>query len=86
MSNLRRDVPATQGNAPVSGWTVTSQQETFEQSPAGQIVRGRRVYFQLASGPTGSVFVPDAQYTPDNVRAAVAQAAAVLAQVQGLSG
>lgn len=76
----------TQGNAPVSGWTVTSQQETFEQGPAGTMARGVRVYFTLASGPGGSVFIPDAQYNPDNVRAAIAAKAHLLNQVQGLSG
>lgn len=86
MSNMRRDVPATGGNAPVTGWTVTSQSQTIQAGPSGQITRGVEVYFTLPTGSGGSVFVPESSYNAANVRAAIAAKAAVLAQVDQLSG
>ena len=42
------------------------------------------VFFNLASGEAGSVFVPQAQYNADNVRAMVAARAQVIADVSAL--
>lgn len=79
-------MPPTQGNAPVTGWTVGSQTETYEPGPNGQITRGVRVYFTLPSGVGGSVFIPEAQYNPVNVRAAIAAKASMIADVSNLTG
>lgn len=86
MSQMRRDVPATQGNAPVTGWTVTSQQQTIQTDQSGRITRGVEVYFRLPSGTGGSVFVPESGYNPANVKAAIAQQAARMAEVDNLQG
>lgn len=76
----------TQGNAPITGWTVTGQMETYDQGPNGTTVRGMRVNFTLPSGAGGSVFVPDSQYNPANVRAAIAYRAGQIAEVSNLTG
>jgi hypothetical protein len=61
---------------------VTAGQGQNEQ---GQWVRGQNVTFMLASGQTGTVFVPDSMFNPDMVRAAVTAAAANLAAVHNLT-
>jgi hypothetical protein len=66
-------------------WTVTTQSETMGIGPNGQATRGVSVGFKLADGTTASVFVPDAQYTPDAVRAAIAERAAAFGAVKGLT-
>jgi hypothetical protein len=73
-------------NAPLTGWSVVSQQETFERDASGQVVPGVRVYYQLTDGPSGSVFLPRTRYNPVNVRAEVAAAAAQMREVHNLSG
>lgn len=73
-------------NAPVTGWTVTSQTPTVQADSTGRIVRGVEIYFTLPSGTSGSVFVAQSQYTPDNVRAAIAHQAYLMDQVDKLSG
>lgn len=37
----------------------------------GQPVQGKVVTFQLSTGQTGTVFVPDAQFSTDGVKAAI---------------
>lgn len=83
---MPQNTPNPTGAATVTGWTVTSQQETTEGNAAGQLQRGYRVYFKLPSGTSGSVFVPAAQYTPPNVQAAIAQQAMLMTAVDQLSG
>lgn len=73
-------------NAPMTGWSVVDQQETFDRDPSGQVVAGVRVYFQLTDGPSGSVFISRSRYNEVNARAAVAAAAAQMAAVHQLSG
>lgn len=73
-------------NAPKTGWTVTSQVEQPGPGPDGRLVDGYKVSFRTGAGVNASVFLPRAQYTPDNVRAEIAAAAAQLDQVQGMSG
>lgn len=68
---------------PVS-WTVTGTQETTQVTDGGQAVRGYRIYFRTGNGATGSVFVPETRYLPDNVRSllmAAAQNADAIAQL-----
>lgn len=73
-------------DAPATGWVIISQQETLQPGPGGRVTEGIVVRFTTASGQEGSVFVPRSQYTPINVRAAVAAHAATLDQVAKLSG
>lgn len=73
-------------NAPITGWTVTSQQQSQWIGPNNQAVRGVEVFFTTGKGVAGSVRIPESQYSPINVRAAIAAQAAQLDEVQGLSG
>lgn len=52
-----------------SGWIVTGQTEQTQMGRAGTFVPGFVVYFTTNQGHTGSVFVENARYTPDNVTA-----------------
>lgn len=71
--------PPTRG--PQVTWSIVSQAETYGQDAAGNYVEGMKVSFQTPSGVQSSVFVPKARYTPDNVRAAIAQAVATIEAV-----
>ena len=68
-----------------SGWKVTGQQEGVQVDATGHVVTGVTVSFLTGHGVTGTVFLPDAQYTPDNVRNAVQAKSAILDAVTGLS-
>jgi len=70
------------GNTPA--WTVISQSETMGIGPSGAAGSGVKVTFRLADGTTGSVFVPDAQFNAENVRAAITARVAVIESVKGL--
>lgn len=78
-------MPPTQGNAPQVSWKVVSQQETVQASPQGGVTRGVTVTFTLANGTSGTVFVPDAMFNPNNVRAAIAAKAGLMAEVGNLT-
>ena len=68
------------------GWRVVSQQETLAPAASGTFTKGVQVFFVTARGNTASVFLPESQYSADNVRAAVAQKAATLDGVSNLTG
>lgn len=70
---------------PVTSWHVTSQTEFTQIGTDGTPVRGVKVFFITGTGQQGSVFVPASQYTPDQVRAQIEQAAQVADQVGSLS-
>lgn len=72
-------------DANTPAWRVTTQVETMGIGPSGQATRGVSVGFTLADGTAGSVFVPDAQYNPDTVRAAIQARAAAFGAVKGLT-
>jgi hypothetical protein len=78
------DTPLTP--TPSAHWRVTAQQEEMAPGAAGTYTKGVRVFFQLDSGPSGSVFVPNETYTIDNVRAAILARANAMADVHALSG
>lgn len=69
-----------------AAWRVTSQQETQQPGPAGTYTKGVNVYFALDSGEAGSVFIPQAQYNTETVRAAVQARADQMAEIGQLSG
>jgi hypothetical protein len=77
------DTPATP--APAVHWRVTASQEQQAPGAAGTYTKGRQVFFQLDSGPSGSVFIPNDQLSADSVRAAITAAAAQLADIHALS-
>lgn len=76
--------PAT----PTSGlsWTVTSQQETIDKGPDGNLVQGYRVNFSTPSGITGSIFVAKARYSAQAVQQQLAQHVAELEAVSRSTG
>jgi len=69
-----------------TGWTVTSQQETFGEGPTGTAVPGVRVFFLTNRGIAGSVFVPRNLYNSDNVKSAINEYVQRLHAVDSLTG
>ncbi|HUZ84158.1 MAG TPA: hypothetical protein VMU66_05650 [Gaiellales bacterium] len=67
-------------------WEITAQREDYRPGPTGAFVAGVVVTFRLPSGTTGSVFIPDSQYSAEIVRAAIAARAAVMEAVNTLTG
>lgn len=76
----------TKPNAPITGWIIEHQQETVGLGPDGRAIDGWRVNFVTGLGVHGSVFIVKARYSVDNVRAAVAAAAAEIDAVHKLTG
>jgi hypothetical protein len=69
-----------------ASWKVTGQpQSTVQQDQSGRAVRGYQVTFTLSTGQTGEVFIPAAQFVPDQAKTAIAAAAANLAAIVNLS-
>lgn len=64
-------------------YRVVAQRQTSEFTYGGRLRQGIEVTFVISSGTEASVFVPDAQYTPDTVRALVQAKANTLAAVEG---
>lgn len=54
-----------------SGWIITGQTEQTQMGRAGNFVPGFVVYFTTANGHSGSIFVENSRYTPENVKADV---------------
>lgn len=53
----------------MASWAVTGQvTDQVRVTDAGQTIEGVQVYFTTGEGQTGSVFVPDTQYTEAKVR------------------
>lgn len=71
---------------PANKFQVTAQQQTVAPGPDGRVVSGVQVYFKTEGGVQSSVFVPDDQYNPSNVKAAVATKAHQLDTVQRMTG
>lgn len=69
-----------------TAWSVVSQTEGQGRDRTGAYVPGVYVTFQLAGGVTGSVFVPNSEYTLEAVQRAIAERAAIMAGVAGLQG
>lgn len=65
-------------------WRVINVQDGQGQDATGRYVNGKTVTYQLASGHSGTVFVPNGQADPDTVRAMVQQEAANLAAIANL--
>jgi hypothetical protein len=67
-------------------WTITAQREDYQVGPNGQLGAGVVVTFTTASGITGSVFVPNADYNVAKVRALVDARAAAMEAIHRLAG
>ena len=67
-------------------WTVVQQTQQSQRQPNGTFANGWTVTFQTGKGTQGSVFIPDNQYTPENVYQAIAAKVAIMAGVANLSG
>jgi hypothetical protein len=82
VSNVQALTPGPAGGPP---WSVVSVTETTDQDATGRYAKGKAVTFQLGSGAMGTVFVPNANWTPDTVKALINQAAANLHAVTNLT-
>lgn len=68
-----------------TGWTINTQRQTQVLSGGGGFVPSVEVGFTTGAGVVGSVIVPLAQYTPDQVAALVDARAAQLDAIVGLA-
>ena len=75
----------TEPTTTVPRWTVDSQVHRTKADAAGRISEGYEVNFHTRQGHTGTVFVEDLRYTPDNVAAAVDAQAQLLDAVGNLT-
>lgn len=66
-------------------WKITGQPQASGPDGNGGFTRGRNVTYQLADGTTGTVFVPNANLTPDFVKAAIDDDAARVAAIAQLT-
>jgi hypothetical protein len=80
MSNISPMTPAAQPSG-----RVMSVMDGQGQNAQNQWVRGKQVTYQLTTGQTGTVFIPDSDFNVDGVRAALAAAAQKLADVSNLT-
>ena len=69
-----------------TGWTVTAQHEDTQVLANGKVAHGVVVTFATAGGHTGTVFIPDADYTPDKARGLIAARAALMDTIGKLAG
>lgn len=78
----------TEMTTPSSGaaWTVIAQGERTILGAQGNAMEVMAVTFQLTDGTQATVNIPLAAYTPANVRQAIINKAATLADVNNLSG
>lgn len=67
-------------------WEITAQVQTTDLGPSNAYVDGVKVTFRTRSGAVGSVFIPNADYTVETVRAKVSAVAATMETVAGLQG
>lgn len=67
-------------------WVVVSQVPGPGADRTGQLSQGYTITIQTAAGHQGRQFVSDAEYTPAQVRPLLADLAARLDQIGGLSG
>jgi hypothetical protein len=73
-------------NTDTPAWTVIGQQPDVGPNDAGIFVQGMTVTYRTRSGAVGKVFVPQAQFTADQVREIVNTAAGHSEAVANLQG
>lgn len=67
-------------------WQVVSQKYTERYMPNGQFVDVVVVGVQADDGAYADIVIPQAQYSPDNVRAQIEQWYAQHVAIRGLTG
>lgn len=67
-------------------WNVTAQNEGMGRKVDGSFTQGVAVQFQTNAGTSGSVFIPNSEYTPEKVRAAIADRVSMMHAVNQLTG
>lgn len=67
-------------------WTITSVTPTTGINAQGTPAKGQNVTYQLENGDSGTLFVPDAQYNPANVKQLVHEHAANTVAIKSLTG
>lgn len=78
-------MPGSQALPPKGGWRVVSQTPGARVIPGvAAPVSGYTVTFVTGTGATGNVFIGQSDYTPDNVKAAIAAQAATLDAIANL--
>lgn len=70
---------------PASTWQVTSQSPTTRVGPTNNVEDGYDIAFVTGLGQSGTVFVPNARYTPAYVKQAIAERAAQVDAVAQLA-
>lgn len=71
--------------APAVEWRITYQQPGYDTTPGAPVAPGVTVGFIVNGKSQSSVFVAQADYTPEGVRAKVAAAAANVAAIDALT-
>lgn len=66
-------------------WHVTGQLEQQKIDTSGQVQDGMTIMYQTDAGVSGTIWLPMAQYTADNVRRAISLKADLNNTIQGLS-
>lgn len=81
-------MPATQPPQPPAkvGWRVIGLSPGSRPTVGGRFIDGQVVHFQLDTGTTSTVFLPDHQVTEQNVSEAIGAKARQLAGIARLSG
>lgn len=69
-----------------TGWEIMTVVQKVAPSAAGILTQGNEITFKTSSGDVGTVFLPQAQFSVENARTAVAQQALVMDQVKALKG
>lgn len=67
-------------------WTITNTVPTMGIGPDGKPAKGQDVSYQLETGDSGVIFVPDSQFNPTQVGALVSAHATNLVAIKGLTG
>jgi len=78
--------PSRPPSAPDIPVTNITQLETFRPDASGRPVQGMEISFTTPNMTRGTVFVPLARYTVQNVKAEIQARAAIIEGVHGLSG
>jgi len=68
-----------------SGWTVVGQTAKTMPNSQGVLVPGIQIAFTTGSGQPGTVWVPEADYNVDTVRALILQRVKTIDAIQGLT-
>lgn len=67
-------------------WRVTQQSQQIGHLPNGQFVPGYLVSFVYDGNNTGTVFVPESQWSPQAVQAAITAKVRSMVDIGNLSG